>query len=169
MGVNILTKSPKFSDTTKLEFFELISFQSNHKISQKYWRADLNSLLVRSTCWPSISVLRRGFLGMEVTTHLRLYNFRKKSILRLIFFFKVFQTLCSFWKYRKNLGKIFFFWDKLIWIGCVKHSHLTRENTLNRVLICQQTVSRFQILLKCNFWAEHLSESSKKYDKNTAV
>ena len=63
-GVNMLTKNPNISDTTKLEFSKLISFQSNQKISQKYWRLDLSSLSVPLTCWPSISVLTAGFVGM---------------------------------------------------------------------------------------------------------
>ena len=66
-GVNMLTNSLKISDTTKTEFFELIFFQSDQKIWQKYCRADLSSdsdPLNPLTCWLSISVLTRGFLGI---------------------------------------------------------------------------------------------------------
>ena len=53
-----------FRYTTKSEFFEVISFQSNQKLSQKYWHADLSSVSIPWTCWPSMSVLTRSFLGM---------------------------------------------------------------------------------------------------------
>ena len=62
-GVNMLTNSLKISDTTKREFFELIIFQSNEKIRQKYCRADLWSVSDTLTCWLFISVLMRGFFG----------------------------------------------------------------------------------------------------------
>ena len=41
-GVNMLRNSLKISDTSKTELLELISFQSDQKIWQKYCRADLN-------------------------------------------------------------------------------------------------------------------------------
>ena len=63
-GVNMLTNSLKISDTTKTEFSELISFRSDQKIWQKYCGADLSSLSDSLTCWLSISVLTRGFLGI---------------------------------------------------------------------------------------------------------
>ena len=43
-GVNMLTNSLKILDTTKREFFELIFFQSDEEIWQKYCRTDLTSL-----------------------------------------------------------------------------------------------------------------------------
>ena len=39
-GVTMLRNSLKISDTTKTELFELIFFQSDQKIWQKYCRAD---------------------------------------------------------------------------------------------------------------------------------
>ena len=54
----------KISNTTKTELFELISFQSDQKIWQKYCRADLSSLSDPLAYWLSISVLTRGFLGI---------------------------------------------------------------------------------------------------------
>ena len=62
LGDNMLTKSLKISDTTKTESFEVISFQSDEKISRKYPHADLSNLSETLTCWLSISVLTRGFL-----------------------------------------------------------------------------------------------------------
>ena len=63
-GVNMLTNSLKMSDTSKTEFFELILFQGAQEIWQKYCRADLSSFSVHLTRWLSISVLKRGFLGI---------------------------------------------------------------------------------------------------------
>ena len=36
----------------------------------------------------------------------------------------------------KNCENIFWFGDNIIWIGCVKHSLLLRENTCHWVSIC---------------------------------
>ena len=58
----------KISNTTKTELFELISFQSDQKIWQKYYRADLScdaDPLNPLTCWLSISLLTRGFWAFK--------------------------------------------------------------------------------------------------------
>ena len=60
----MLTKSLKILDTTKTEAFELIFFQSDQKILQKYYRADLRNIWDPETCWLSINVLTGGFLGI---------------------------------------------------------------------------------------------------------
>ena len=60
----MLTNSLKIQKNTKTEFFELILFQKDQKIWQKYCRADLSSVLERLTCWLLISALTRGFLGI---------------------------------------------------------------------------------------------------------
>ena len=60
----MLTNNLKISDKTKTQFFDLISFQSDQKIWQKYSSADLNSVYDPLTCWLSLSVLTRGFLGI---------------------------------------------------------------------------------------------------------
>ena len=62
-GVNILTNSFKISDTTKIEYLELISFHNNQRIWQKYCHAHLSNLSDPLTCWLCISVLTRGFYG----------------------------------------------------------------------------------------------------------
>ena len=60
-GVNMRTKSLKISDTIKTEYFQVISFQSDPKIWQKYCRHGLSNLSVPLTCWLSITVLTRDF------------------------------------------------------------------------------------------------------------
>ena len=51
-------------------------------------------------------------------------------------FFQSISLLCRFEKLWKKLRKYFGFWDNSIWIGCVKHSLLLRQNTCHRVSIC---------------------------------
>ena len=74
-GVIMLANSLKISDTTKREFLELISFQSDQKIWQKYCRNELGSVSNTLTCWLSISVLARGFLTIYLTPLFAVYNF----------------------------------------------------------------------------------------------
>ena len=64
LGVNMLTNSLKISETTKTQFFELIFFQSDQRIWQKYCRGDLSNLSDPLTFWLSLSVLTRGFFNI---------------------------------------------------------------------------------------------------------
>ena len=132
----MLAKSLKISHTTKIEFFKLISSQSDQKIWQKYWHADWSGPLDTLTCLVSISVLIWGFLRIQITLLFAVYNFRNKSPLRLIFFCKVVQISCRLRKCKKKSTKKSWFWDNCIWIGCVRHSLLLRENACHRVSIC---------------------------------
>ena len=133
-GVNMLTSSLKISDTSKTEFFELIFFQSNQKIWEKYFCPDLSSVSDPLTCWLYISVLIRGSLGIEVTPLFAVYNFIRKWTLRLIFCFNVIQILFRFRKCRKESHNTFFDleiiafdlvalntgfkWERILVIGC---------------------------------------------------
>ena len=40
------------------------------------------------------------------------------------------------WNSAKNSENIFWFWDNIIWIVCVRHSVILRDNTFHRVSIC---------------------------------
>ena len=60
----MFTKGLKISDTTKKQFLQLIYFQSDRKVWQRYYRADLSNVSDTLTYWVSISVLRGGFLGI---------------------------------------------------------------------------------------------------------
>ena len=46
----MITEGLRVSDTTEAEFLELIFFQIDEKISEKYWRADLCSFSDPLTC-----------------------------------------------------------------------------------------------------------------------
>ena len=74
----MFTKSLEISDTTNLEIFERIFFQSSQKIWQNDCCADLGSALDLLTCWLSISVLTQGFLAIEVTAIFAVYSFKNK-------------------------------------------------------------------------------------------
>ena len=60
----MLREGNKISDTTKKEFFEVISFQSDQKIWHKYCGGGLSNLSLPLTCQLSVSVLTQGFLGI---------------------------------------------------------------------------------------------------------
>ena len=69
----------------------------------------------------------------------------------------------------ENAENILGFGDNCIWIGCVKHSLLPRENTCHRDPVCYQTVSRSQILLRKNVSNWSSFRYIKEYHKATAV
>ena len=77
-GENMLTNSVKITDTTKTEYLELIFFQSDQKIWEKYCRGDSCSASDRLTCWLLISVMTWGFLEIKTIPIFAVYNFRKK-------------------------------------------------------------------------------------------
>ena len=63
-GDNMFTNILKIIDTTKKQFLELIFFQNDKEILQKYCPVDLRSVLDPLTCWMSTSVQTGGFLGI---------------------------------------------------------------------------------------------------------
>ena len=132
----MLINSLKISDITQKKVFSADFFQSDQKIWRKYCCGDLCSVSHRLTCWVSISVPTRGFLGIYVTPLFVVYNFRNKSPLRLISSSKYSKFYQDFGNREKNLKSIFPFGDNIVWIGCFKHSLLLRENTCHRLSIC---------------------------------
>ena len=75
----MITDILKILNATKPGFLELIFFQRDQKTWQKYCCEDFRGLS---------HPLTRGFLGIKVTRLFAVYNFRKKSSLRLTFFFR---------------------------------------------------------------------------------
>ena len=132
----MLTNSLKILDTTENQSCKHKFLQKDQKIWQNYCRADVSSVSEHATCWLSISVQTRGFLGISVTTPFAVYNFGRKPAMRLIFSFKNFKIWCRFEKFRKKLKKYFGLGDNCIWIGWFKHSLLLKENTCYSELIC---------------------------------
>ena len=120
-GVNMLRNSLEISYTSKKRFMGLILIESYQKITQKHCRADLSSVWDTLTCWLSISVLIRGILGFKVTPFFPVYNFSKKSAVRLNFFLEVFKISCRFWKCRKELRKVFLVF-RLLHFNCLRYT-----------------------------------------------
>ena len=73
------------------------------------------------------------------------------------FFPKYSKFYVDFGNTENNSENIFRFLNNCIWIGCVKHSLLLRENTSHRLSICWQNVSRFKLLLRQNFSSSFFS------------
>ena len=94
---------------------------------------------------------------------------QKQITSELIFFSKYSKFCADFRNAEKNSENIFRFSDNCIWIRCVKQSLSLRENTFPRVSVCEQTVSRSQILLRQNFSSWFSFRVIKKNDKNTAM
>ena len=132
----MLKSSFKISHTTKTEFFELIFFPSHQKLWQKYCCEDLSDSSDLLTYWLSISVLTHGFLGIYVTPLFPVYILETNKIWGSSFFPKYPNFYVAFGNAKKNSENIFQFLDNCIWIGCVKHFLLLRENTFYLVAIC---------------------------------
>ena len=127
------------------------------------------SFLDTLTCWVSISVLIGGFLDILVSPLFAVYTFIKKEPLRLMFFFSKYSKFYVDSRNGAKNSENIFFWNNSIRIGCVRHLLLLRENTCHRVSVCEQTVSRFQILLKQNFSSWFRFRVIKKYEKNSGL
>ena len=132
----MLKSSFKISHTTTTEFFELIFFPSHQKLWQKYCCEDLSDSSDLLTYWLSISVLTHGFLGIYVTPLFPVYILETNKIWGSSFFPKYPNFYVAFGNAKKNSENIFQFLDNCIWIGCVKHFLLLRENTFYLVAIC---------------------------------
>ena len=79
----------------------------------------------------------------------------------LSFLYKMFKAWCRCQNWRKKIKSFLGFGDDCIWIGCVKHLLLSRENTCDHKSKIYQTVS---ILLRQNF----LNRSSFRLIKKMA-
>ena len=132
----MLKSSFKISHTTTTEFFELIFFPSHQKLWQKYCCEDLSDSSDLLTYWLSISVLTHGFLGIYVTPLFPVYILETNKIWGSSFFPKYPNFYVAFGNAKKISENIFQFLDNCIWIGCVKHFLLLRENTFYLVAIC---------------------------------
>ena len=74
-AISLITNSPKISDITKRDIFQLHFPHSNEKIWSKCCRVDFSSLSNTLACWLSRGVLKRGPLAIYLTTSLTVRNF----------------------------------------------------------------------------------------------
>ena len=113
--VNVLKNSPKILPITKRDFFvKVVSFRFQH-------------YLIPFPICLSKGPLKRDFLDIYLTTFFGIRNFGNRSVMRVIFFFKVAKFYLHFKNAEKYSHKAFCFLDNCIWIGCVKLSLLRRE------------------------------------------
>ena len=111
----------------------------------------------------------RGIFGyISISAFCSLYFHKEGTSEAHVFFSKYSKFYVDFRNGGKNSENIFF-WNNSIRIGCVRHLLLLRENTCHRVSVCEQTVSRFQILLKQNFSSWFRFRVIKKYEKNSGL
>ena len=130
-GVNMLTNSLKISDTTKTKIFQLTFLQSHRKMWQKY--CDSAPL----TSWLFISVLIRDFFWHLSKLAFCSLEFQKQITSKAHLFLKSIPNFMQIpQNAQKNWANIFWFGNMCIWIGCVKHSLLLRENPCHRVSLC---------------------------------
>ena len=109
LGVNMLTNSLKISQTTKNDIFELIFFQRDQKIWQKYCRADLCSVSDPLTYWLSRSVLLRGFLEPRFKAPCFVHSIvSETNNLWDSSFFQIIWNLVEISEIQKKIQKIFF-------------------------------------------------------------
>ena len=112
--------------------------------------------------------LKRDVEDNYLTTPFGVRNFGNTSTLRFIFFWKCSKFNTNFKNAKTNWEKVCCFWDKCIWVGCVKLSLLRKEHmslAVNLLTNC---------LKICIYLAETFSNSItftgiNKYCKSAAV
>ena len=88
--------------------------------------------------------LKRDFSAIYITTFLGVRSCKNTSVVRVIFFLKMFKTKSRLKKCREVLWKTCF-WDNCIWIGIVKLSLSTREYSLPAVNVFPNTPKTAQL------------------------
>ena len=107
--VNVLTNGRKILHITNRDFFHL------------------NCLWNRLPCSLSKGLLKQGFLDTSPTRSFAVPNFGNTKAMRVIFFWNCSKFNLDFRSAEKKWLKIFSFFDKCMWIDCVKLSLLRRE------------------------------------------
>ena len=123
----MLSSSPKMSDPTESNSFELNLAQKDEKVGSKFFSAHLTSFWVSLT-----GSLRKSFINKPCYAfkQAHLLESATSEILELsgsFFFFKTLEIYCKFQKCKKNGEKIYGFLDSLIYVGNGKFSLLIRE------------------------------------------
>ena len=157
----------KISDTTQAEFFKLKFFQIDKKVLalklDPCFR-DFNMLTLHKSSEAGLffsDLSAHAFCGSIISEINQLWGSS--------FFFKIFKIWHNFRNGAQKSENTFNIWDNCTFIGCVKHSFLPTENTCHWQSICDQTVSRFQILIRQNNSNWISFRLIMKYDKTTAV
>ena len=165
----MLTNSPKTSNITKRDIFQLL-------LLSEWWENMLKLLLCRFqhglghlACWMSKSVLKRGFLDIYLTASFAIRNFGNTSAKRIIiFFFKISKIWCRSQKWTKHLRRNWLFLENIIWIGCCRFLLLWGEYLSWAVYVLKR-VLRTQISLRERFSGSVFHRVIEKSNKSAVV
>ena len=129
----MLTNSPKISDITKRNIFQLYFPQSDEKILYECCRADFSCVWEPLASWPWYSVLKWEFLDICLITSFPVRNFEMISL----------KVLKSWYRYKKVMLK----WLKT-WLNKVKiavHPGSTTEDFRDYVKLVVRTKTDFLV------------------------
>ena len=118
----MLTSSPKISQVNKRDFSEHNVRASDQWIWKRCCDADFKSASARLSCCLSKHPLKRGFLDLYLTKFSESVTSKIQNLWRSSFYSKCLKLNLDFKNAAKNWKKVFYFWEKWIWIGIVKLS-----------------------------------------------
>ena len=88
---------------------------------------DCSRVWARLPCCLWTGRLKRYLWDIDLITFFGVRNLGDTSVLRVILFLKMFKFNVNIRNGEKNRGKVLYFWDNCIWIGCIKLSLFRRE------------------------------------------
>ena len=89
--------------------------------------------------------LKRDVLGIYLSTCFVVGNFGNTEAMRVIFFWKCLKFNADSKNAEKNLEKIFYFWDKCLWIVSIQLSLLIREYFSSTVNDLKKRLKNFHV------------------------
>ena len=117
LAVNVLQNTPKIWHITKGDIFQIRVTHSDEKMRWMSSFADFAGLWDSLTCWLSKQFLKRCFLKSGLTKSFRVWNFRNKVAMTIIFFSKSLKFDVDSRKETKKSEKIVGCKDNCTWIG----------------------------------------------------
>ena len=97
-AINVLPSSPKISDLTKVDIFQLNFSSINRKLGWKCFSTGSSSVWQPSTSLLPKCVLKQEITAIEVTTFVGVNHFRNIWAMKLNFFLTMTKMLCRFRK-----------------------------------------------------------------------
>ena len=120
------------------------------------------------TCCLSKGPMKGDFLEIRLTTFFGVRNFGNRSGMRLIFFTKCSKFNLDFKNADTNSENVFCFWDKWMWIGCLKLSLLRRKCPSSAVNMLIKGLKTLHIT-KTDFFNSIAFKKINKYGKGGVV
>ena len=155
-AVNVLTKSLKTLDVTQSDSFSLNYLQSDQWIWQRCWQWYWISVLGRFSCYLWRGPLKQDLLDICLTTYFGALIFGNTWIMRVIFFRKYSKFNVDSENPQKNWEKSDCFWDKCIWICCVKFPLLRREYLSSAVNVLTNILNISHVTKRDSFQLNYL-------------